>query len=79
MEDVPCLVENQSCAKGTTECKKNMALINLGNKFYHKFTPQEGVVTMTKVKVQNNGQQVKLVFCDLPERDFDVDRLTLIQ
>lgn len=52
-----------------------MAMLILGNKFLGKLKPQKGVIAMTKAKVQNSKQQVKLVFGEVTEGDFDVDRL----
>jgi len=52
-----------------------MAMLILGNKFSEKLKPQKGVIAMTKAKVQNSKQQIKLVFGERPEGSFDVERL----
>ncbi len=52
-----------------------MAMLILGNKFSQKLKPWKGVIAMTKAKVQNNKQQIKLVFGEPPEGNFDVERL----
>lgn len=52
-----------------------MAMLILGIKFSEKLKPQKGVIAMTKAKVQNNRQQVKLVFGGATEGGFDLDQL----
>jgi putative transposase len=52
-----------------------MAMLILRIKSLAKPKPQEGVIAMTKGKVQNKKQQIKLVFGEGVPGDFDLDRL----
>ena len=42
---------------------------------YQNHQPQKGVIAMTKAKVQNNKQQIKLVFGEGAVPGFDLDQL----
>jgi len=52
-----------------------MAMLILGKTISQNYLPQKGVIAMTKAKVQNNKQQIKLVYGEPPEGSFDVGRL----
>jgi len=52
-----------------------MAMLILRNKSLAKFKPRKGVTAMTKAKLQNNRQQIKLVLGEGAASSFDLDQM----